>query len=298
VLYALLTTKWPAGATTLPGGQLPAAPALHGHVFVAHQLRAGVPRALDSAVTRALDPHQLPALPPLRTPAELAAAAEHAVAPQREARLLESTPREPGWARRRWAPLAAVAAVAAFATGGWFAGLAVGALPRKPNAVDEIVIPQERPSAGASAPVAYDLTKVELRDFDPFGDKQENPDQLGNAVDRDPGTAWLTARYRSASFGGLKPGVGLLLDLGRPRALHAAQVGFTASGAHVELRGSTSPPTDLDSLRLLASSDKGGQLAELRPPTGTAVRYVLVWITELPKDGGGWRVGVAELRLT
>jgi putative peptidoglycan lipid II flippase len=186
---------------------------------------------------------------------------------------------------------------------GWLLGLAVGDLHRPPNAVDAIVSPTGPASPGARPAAALDLSKVTIRDFDPAGDRQENPDQIRNAVDGFPNTAWSTSRYRTARFGGIKSGVGLLLDLGSPHAIHAVEVALTAPGAKVELRVTDTPPGTgadaADAFRLVAASLDGHLVASLQP-TGGAVqaRFLLIWITSLPKEGDGYRVGISELRVT
>jgi hypothetical protein len=243
---------------------------------------------------RALDPGQVPALPALRTPAALAEEADRSVEVARRERQAAQAPREPGWVRRHAGWLAAAGFVSLFAAVGWFTGLAVGELPRNPDAVDALASPAPEPSGGAVAP-RIDLRRVPIRDFDPLGDKQENPDQVRNAVDLDPTTSWVTQRYRTAKFSGLKPGVGLLLDLRTPRAISRVQVAFTAPGAHVQLRVAATAPDTLDATRLVAQDDDGKQLASLTPAPGTRTRYLLVWITLLPKANDGYRVGIAEI---
>lgn len=51
--------------------------------------------------------------------------------------------------------------------------------------------------------------------FDPFGDDggTENNDLAPNAIDGDTESRWRTSRYTRAEFAGLKPGVGLVLEL-------------------------------------------------------------------------------------
>jgi len=297
VLYALLTGHWPTGSTPQPGGSLLPAPVAHGRALAPHQVRAGVSRQLDHVVMRALDPSQIPALPALRTPAALADEADRSVEVARRERQAAQAPREPSWARRHVGWLAAGGVVALFAAAGWFTGLAVGELPRNPDAVDALASPAPESSGGVTAP-RIDLRRVPIRDFDPLGDKQENPDQVRNAVDLDPTTAWVTQRYRNAKFSGLKPGVGLLLDLRAARALSRVQVAFTAPGAHVQLRVASTAPDTLDETRLVAEDDDGRQLASLTPAPGTRARYLLVWITLLPKADDGYRVGIAEIAAT
>jgi hypothetical protein len=298
VLYALVTTRWPSPATDQPAGSLVAAPVADGRPLSPRQLRAGVPRALDTVVTRGLLPARAPAPGPLSTPAALADAADASAVEARAARVEQATPRPPSRLRRAVPWIAAASFVTAVGVTGWLLGLAVGDLPRRTNGVDAIVSTSETPSPGTTAAVALDLSKVVVRDFDPGGDRQENGDKVRNAVDGFPDTTWPTSRYKSATFGGLKDGVGLLLDLGRVTAVHTVQVGFSAAGAQVELRVSDTPPADATALRTVAAAHDGKQVATLRPAPGTRGRYLLVWIVTLPQEGDGYRVGISELRIT
>ncbi len=297
VLYALLTAHWPTTASPQPRRRLPAAPRAQRQDVSPHQLRGGVSRQLDHVVLRALAPSRLPALPPLRTPAALADAAEAATRLEREERQAAAEPRSPGWVRRHRGGLAAAAVVALFAGVGWYAGLTVGELPRNPDAVD--LGSTSSPSPGASAsppPAALDLRRAQVRDFDPLGDRQENPDQVRNALDGDTTTAWFTQRYRTATFSGLKQGVGLVVDLGSAKPVSQVRVGLTAKGAALQLRTSSSDPASLDQTREVAEVTSAGTLATLRPPTAVRTRWLLVWVTGLPRDPDeGYRVGITDL---
>jgi hypothetical protein len=180
---------------------------------------------------------------------------------------------------------------------GWTLGLAVGDLPGRPGS-EPIVSTSEAARPGVPSYPAIRLTAAMVHDFDPLGrDHQENPGQVPNAFDDDPSTAWVTQAYKTADFSGLKPGVGLLVDLGKPTALHTVTVGFTAAGARVEVRVADDPPKGPDDTRLVAGDD-GHQVAAMKPVSGTKARYVLIWITQLPKDGKTYQVGVSELRLS
>jgi len=50
--------------------------------------------------------------------------------------------------------------------------------------------------------------------IDPEGDGEERNDTAAFAIDGDNDTYWRSERYRSANFGNLKSGVGLVIDLG------------------------------------------------------------------------------------
>lgn len=309
VLYALVTGRWPSGATAQPAGSLPTSPLADGHPLSPRQLRAGVPRALDQVISRGLlatsgsslgRGHEGASLltPAELTPAELADAADDAAAEARAARSVNRAPTPPSRVRRSVPWVLTLLLLGGVGVAGWLLGLAVGDLPRKANGVDAIVTTTQAPRPGVPAATALDLTRLSIKDFDPQGDKQENPDQVRNAVDGIPDTTWATSSYRTAAFGGLKQGVGLLLDLGKPTVLHTVQVGFSAPGANVELRVSLAPPSAATSLQTVAAATAGAQVAALTPPPGTSARYVVIWVTSLPKDGSGYRVGISELRIT
>ena len=115
---------------------------------------------------------------------------------------------------------------------------------------------------------------------------EEQRDEVGLAVDGQAATAWSTDRYRTADLGGLKPGVGLLLDLGAPTALSRVDVDLTAAGAGLEVRAGDRLGIDETSLPLVARDDAAREVARLVVPAGTRARYWLVWLTRLPADDG------------
>ena len=289
--FAMVTGRWPRASPQPPG-------ALAGvDSSSARKVRAAVPRELDNVLAAALAPDSLLS----RTPAGLADLVEQAVAPIRQARLADQVPRGPGRLRRVLPYALALTVVGAVAVTGYLLGLAVGDLPRQPNAVDAIVstTTAPSPSAGALRPpgTAIDLTRVPLRDFDPApGDGSEAPDQVRNAVDGDNTTAWNTDRYDSAPLGGLKQGVGLLLDLRSSTAVRTVQVGFTAPGTSLELRAADTLGATAQDYPVVARAQAGAQLTTLTVPTGTRRRYWLIWLTNLPRIGQGFQVGVSELR--
>lgn len=303
LFYALLTGRWPGAATPQPASGLPAAPADRrpsSRPYSPRQVRAGVPRGLDLVVGRGLDPARHPGLPVLSTPAALADAAEQIRETQRRR---ASDPKPPSRLRRsvRW--LVAGAVVAAIGTGGWLLGFAVGELPRRDGAVDNVVSTGSSPpspgAATARAPAPVDLTRIPVRDFDPPpGDGQESSDKVRNAVDGDPSTAWATSRYTTSHFGGLKQGVGLLVDLGAVRALTKVEVALTAPGAGLELRVADTAGSTADAFRVVARTPDAGRVATLVPAAGERGRYWLVWLTALPSEGNGYREGISELRFS
>jgi len=143
------------------------------------------------------------------------------------------------------------------------------------------------------------LAVASVRDFDPEGsDRREDPGTVGLATDSDPATAWRTGRYASARLGGLKSGVGLLVDLGKVQSVAEVDVGLVGDGTDLELRSAglaAAPPVRLSDLQVVAAATGAGAGVRLRPPSPVVTRYLLVWLTGLPRDGSWYRGGVRTL---
>lgn len=302
VLYAMLTARWPGGSTPQPARGVTAAPGSGTGHYAPRQVRAGVPRALDTVVVRALEPARQPTLPAIVTPLALAQALDaveaevRAPAPQVVARPRWRVPQP----MRRFAPgLLVLAILLAVAAIGYQTGRHVGELPRRPGALDALAAPA--PSATASGQrgstrIALDGPGVTVRDFDPAGDGTEQPGSVPNAFDGDPSTSWSTDGYNSPDLGGLKPGVGLLVDFGHPVAVGSVQVGLSAPGADLELRSAAVLGDSADAFSVQAQAKKTPQVVTLTAANPKPARYWLVWLTRLPKgDGGRYRDGIAEL---
>ena len=148
-------------------------------------------------------------------------------------------------------------------------------------------------TAAAGAPVAISKASV----FDPFGDGQpENDNKVGLSYDGDPATFWNTLEYKRAAFGNLKPGVGVLYDLGSPKALSGAAVTTTVPGATMEIRVGDQPDGTLDAFKVVGSETVDGT-TEIRFTKPVTSRYVLVWITNLAQTDKGYEADIAELAL-
>lgn len=146
-----------------------------------------------------------------------------------------------------------------------------------------------QPSAGAGAPVITHLRErtqvlkpVRAASFDPYGNGLGENNQLARlAIDGNPVTAWHTDFYASPSFENLKPGTGLLLDMGRTVTISTVRVLLgSPPGADLQVRvGAVASLTDLPPVAQV--SDAGGQVS-LHLTSPARGRYVLIWFTQLP----------------
>jgi predicted Ser/Thr protein kinase len=190
-----------------------------------------------------------------------------AQAPARPPAQRRPRPRRAARTRRRpllWALLALVVAGAAFAAVLLLGG---GGL-------------ENGTSAGGSSGSTVHLHGV--TGYDPQGTGGEHDELVGRATDGNPSTAWTTETYDSQDFGGLKDGVGLMLDAGSPFKLTQITVSTPTPGFTAEIQS--------------GNSSTGGFTADSSSQTvngtttftlnGANAQYYVVWITQLPPAGG------------
>ncbi len=158
-----------------------------------------------------------------------------------------------------------------------------------------------RPSQQPSATPVVSGTPVRIvaaGDFDPEGDPPaENPGRARLAIDGDPATAWPTNTYDSAALGGLKSGVGLVVDLGAVTSISSIEVALVGETTDLEFYatepGDLAPPAELADTRQIGRVTGAGPTAVLEAPVRT--RYLVVWLTRLPAVAGGFAGKIAEI---
>ncbi|GAA0916785.1 protein kinase family protein [Nonomuraea longicatena] len=311
LLYAGLTGHWPGDEEE---GGLQAAPMIDGHFCSPRQVTAGVPGYLDAVTIRAALPESRKGQPALISPAEVAAALADVARPMpipisypqpAPSVQISSGPSTDGIEVRRTmqAPLMApprppkgrssavnkmlmavvvLLVIAAVGVGAWTIGRSLGS-PTGPDTGN-----QPTTSAEGRPSVAPEVVKpVDAQGFDPLGDKMEKTPMAGLAIDGKPSTFWKTENYNDAELGGLKDGVGLLLDMGKSMQISDVVASISqARGASVELRVGDSP--DLGSLKAVAKEKDAAGKVTLTPDQEATGRYVLIWFTRLPADSGGF----------
>lgn len=298
--YACLTARWVGRDPEEGWGELEPAPWTSGRPCTPRQVRAAVPRPLDAIVVRALAatlpaPTRLRA-EPLGSPADVARALHELPSPRESERVVPLTSQQ--LRRRRLARRAvALAGLAAVAAVGWTLGLGVGRVPGQGKFSE--LQRSATPTPGATPVGPIEINAANVRDFDPQGDGSENPTQAQLAVDGDPVTAWSTALYKKRpDFGGLKDGVGLLIDLERPTAVSQVVLAFLRPGVDYEIRVADARSEQVDGYRVVGKATKAGSVSTLNLDGGpVTARFWLVWLTKLPKDGSGYRTSIGEVQL-
>ena len=244
----------------------------------------------DDAIEESTQPWQFPGLREDAPAGEPFTPIPPPARPASGAQLMVPSPQRGGMGRPRRTVLALTIGLFGMLLAGGLVWVAVSQLNARRATVPT-------PSASAAQGIAIKSAS----DFDPSADggsNAENPRLTARAIDTDPDSAWLTERYRGdPKLGGLKPGVGLVIDLGSSRTVSQVSVGVIGDGTAVELRAPADP--DVTAAPMRSASD-WTVIASVPEATGTAVlklgqpvtgRFLLVYLTSLPPETGTYFQG-------
>ncbi|MFC4564385.1 protein kinase family protein [Nocardiopsis mangrovi] len=325
LLYAALTAHWPDG----PQSGLRPAPVVSGRPCQPSQIRAGVPERLNEIVCRAafqtpmrggpltsareiadaladvprlvplpLAPHTPTAPEPekgtSRHTGEFGAQAAPPAPPSRRAYRSSDHQGGSGVGSSRLirvligvigALVFAAVVILAWNIGSSMSGDGDGAVPSD--------------DGGTAAEEPEELAVLEPAGADGFdpdpGDGEEHGDRAPNAIDGDPATAWNTQTYQGPDFGNLKSGVGLILDMGDPAEVHEATLNL-GSGSH-DLEILVGDAADMSQLESVAAESGVSGEIDVKLADPAEGRYVVIWFTDVPQDGDGYRGTINEVEL-
>jgi eukaryotic-like serine/threonine-protein kinase len=330
ILYFALTGHWPhaeAGRSALPDAVRDAS----GAVAAPRQIRAGVPAYLDDLTMDLLDSRlALPAADVLAAElGRLDSAGDEPYYEEAGPLRFLSGPRaeagaavDPGGARSepQRATIRKIAAGVAGLLAIAIAGLLFGISALGDGDGDNTAAPPTNapatagsdPTAGsavAGKPQNFPLNANQVRIVDPPDGERNELDDADLVVDGNDNTGWEPNGYKTADFGNLKPGMGILIDLGQPRTVSSVQVTLSDSGASAELRAGNSDPgsSAAGDDQVTKSYKRVGEPFEAFDATKMSFtdfdpdqkyQYLLFFITEMPRTGDGpfpFKVGVQEI---
>lgn len=184
---------------------------------------------------------------------------------------------------RSWLVPVSLVSLVAVALG--LAWLLIGGTDARRDFIDLVdrVSPGGRTAAAEPVPAA----SLSAAAFDPLGDGEEHDGEAPLAVDGDPATGWTTERYESRVFGGLKSGVGLVVDLGQSTDVASLRIETPNGGWSATVHVGDRPADTLEGWGEAAATvdvaSEGTTTVDLGAARGS---YVLVWLTDLGTDGG------------
>lgn len=157
----------------------------------------------------------------------------------------------------------------------------------------------------SSGPEEIELMADQIRIVDPPDSNRSELEGTDLLVDNDSSTGWSTQTYYNHSnFGNLKPGMGILIDLGEEKEIASLRLHMTDPGATVTLRaGDSDPGSSSDGDQEIADSfqditetvDDIDINHEFQPEDSPTTQYLKVWITELPPVSGGYKLTVSDI---
>jgi hypothetical protein len=150
--------------------------------------------------------------------------------------------------------------------------------------------------ASASAPAAAAGTVLKptgVVTFNPYGSppgNTENQVSVQGAIDNSLSTAWSTSYYfNRPNFGGLKPGTGLLINMGKAVRLSQVEVLFSSNGGpttaaiYLGNNPTDATATALSNFTLVSPSVSVSGDHKFPVSSQATGQYVLIWLTSLPK---------------
>jgi tRNA A-37 threonylcarbamoyl transferase component Bud32 len=162
----------------------------------------------------------------------------------------------------------------------------------------------EPATGGGGTPSGGPIELQDAQAFDPPpGDGEEHNDEIGLAIDANLDTTWTTETYSGSpiiqdAVG--KPGVGLIVDAGKPVTGRTLTIRSDTGGWSLEVYGAaTGPPTTLQGWGSPighadnVSTDQAVELTATSP-----FRYYLLWITKLASGDTGYNVAIGDVELS
>lgn len=300
LLYAGLTGRW-------PGQSLDGVPAVarlaSGALPWPGRVVADVPPALDDIAARTIDACALPKGRAAMTDMASVVAALGAVSDAAPAVVVPTHGSGPKVMLRTLGVVVSVLVVVTVAA----LGVSLLRGPMTTPVTDDhsmeeaiglgLATPPVAPSAGPLAPstASGPIPIVAVRLLDPYRTTRgERDTTVRLAWDDQPATAWTTRSYGDPDMGG-KRGVGLLVDLGAPRPVSSVRLVLVGNNTDVAVRAGDTTVQAPKGYRLFARAKGAPTEVTLRSVQPVTARYLAIWLTRLPPNGGAYRGGVAEV---
>lgn len=152
-----------------------------------------------------------------------------------------------------------------------------------------------------TAPANKTIKVAGAKDFDPRpkGNGEEHRDDVPKTYDGKVTSTWTTQEYYDP-LSKLKPGVGIIYDLGAVTQVSQVSIQLKGDPYTIELRIPSDPaesPSKLKDWKVTSKVEGIGETAVLKPDIAARTRFILVWLTEIPESGDRHRGEIAEVSI-
>ncbi|MGL5851414.1 MAG: hypothetical protein ACRCZD_11595, partial [Phycicoccus sp.] len=131
-----------------------------------------------------------------------------------------------------------------------------------------------RSSSPGAPPPAEPLAVLGVRSYDPDGDGEENDNLTPRAYDGDPNSGWYSENYRNDEFGGLKKGLGLIVDLGPNKKPQQVRLDLPVAN---DIEVFLGPDARLDGATKIGERAGAQGQVSFDVPADLTGQYVIVW---------------------
>jgi hypothetical protein len=192
---------------------------------------------------------------------------------------------------RRWAILVAASVLAVGAVG---AGLILAGAGKPAGQRAGAGVPSTSPTPGGNGSTVA-VEGVSLLD----SPGSDNAPEIGNVVDGNPATVWMSSYYATAPFGNLKDGIGVILNLGQSHRLQKLVVDSSTAGWAATVYAAARPAGKLSAWGAPVTSASGIDGSHTFALDGHPGGAVLLWITT-PGNTAPWsnRMAIQELTVS
>jgi eukaryotic-like serine/threonine-protein kinase len=142
------------------------------------------------------------------------------------------------------------------------------------------------PTGAQTAEPAEPLAILKVEAYDPEGDGAENNNLTPKVYDGDKSTGWFSENYRSDSFGGLKKGLGVVVDLGPNKKPQTVELTIPHP-SDVEVY--VGPDNRLEGATKIGEKADADGTVTFDVPADVSGQYIVVWFTKLNADDNGKR---------
>jgi eukaryotic-like serine/threonine-protein kinase len=155
-----------------------------------------------------------------------------------------------------------------------------------PSSAAPSASPSASPTGTGTGAPPEPLAILKVEAYDPEGDGAENNKLTPKVYDGDPSTGWFSENYRSDTFGGLKKGVGVIVDLGPNKKPQTVELDIPHPG---DVEVYVGPDNRLEGATKIGEKADADGTVTFDVPADVGGQYIVVWFTKLNADDNGKR---------